>query len=158
MLARSPSLSVRTVLGRRRFSKPSSDSEHRGAGQSMSTGAPPRASAKLRLARPDFEVRFPLDAAAEVAEGQRDVRYGKILLRAGAATRETRSTSRREIVTLIFEAAGRALPDWTPLPYPGFPAVFSGGARRVLGLLAYAALPLAFLAGGLFITRRSHAR
>lgn len=113
---------------------------------------------KLTLARSDIIVRMPLDETATATEAQRDVGYGRILIRAGGGTRETRSTSRREIVTLVFEAAGRTLPDWNQLPYPGFPVVFEGARRWLLLLLAYAAIPLAMLAIGLYLSQGRTAR
>jgi hypothetical protein len=113
---------------------------------------------KLTLARSDVAVRMPLDQSAEVVEAPRDTGYGRIVIRAGGGTRATRSTSRREITTLVFEAAGRPLPDWNQPVYPGFPVVMEGLRRRCLLGLAYAAIPLSLLALGLHFSRRRTAR
>ncbi|HKO94724.1 MAG TPA: hypothetical protein VJU61_26395 [Polyangiaceae bacterium] len=110
---------------------------------------------RLRLARPDLLIQMPLDEASEVAEGQHggeDAEYGRIVVRAGAATRETRSSSGREIVRVIFEAAAQEMPAWAPLAYPGFPIVVSGALRRGLGLLAYLGLPSCLVLMGLALT------
>src|SRR5207247_1597540 len=85
------------------------------------------------LARPDLEVRMPTDEQADATEAGRDEGYGRVVVHAGGGTRETRSTSRREIVSLIFEAAGYQLPDWSPPEYPGYPLVVAVGRRRARG-------------------------
>lgn len=108
--------------------------------------------AKLRLARPDLTVRFPPDernapAALDAGEG-----YGRLIIRLGDRTAETTSTSRREIVTLIFELAGRTLPDWTQPQYAGYPLVIEGGKRRFVLLASYLALPALFLVAGIGLT------
>ena len=111
--------------------------------------------AKLRLARPDMPIRMPLDAVAEVAEGQHDgdeAQYGRIVVQAGATQRETRSSSAREIVAVIFGAAAQEMPGWAPLPYPGFPIVATGARRRGLGLLAYLGVPSSLVLIGLALT------
>jgi ABC-type transport system involved in multi-copper enzyme maturation permease subunit len=114
--------------------------------------------AKLYLARPDLVVRTPLDDRANFAEGERDPDYGRIVIHVGSSSKETRSTSRREIVTLIFEAAGEALPDWSSPPYLGFPFVAEGVRRMVLVVFAYLAIPLGLLAVAIPLTRRRYAR
>jgi ABC-type transport system involved in multi-copper enzyme maturation permease subunit len=111
--------------------------------------------AKLRLARPDIPIRMPLDEATEVAEGQHggdDAQYGRVVAQAGATVRETRSSSAREIVRVLFEAAAEEMPAWAPLPYPGFPIVAMGARRRVLVLLAYVGLPSCLVLIGLALT------
>lgn len=113
---------------------------------------------KLLLARPDMEVRTPLDDAPIVAEGSHHDDYGRIVIEVGASTRETRSTSRREITTLVFEAAGQSLPDWSSPPYPGFPHVVERGRRTALGLFAYLGVPLTLLGTGYLLTRRRSIR
>jgi hypothetical protein len=113
---------------------------------------------KLVLARPDIAVLMPLDAEEHPSEAGRSDDYGRIVVRAGGGVRETRSTSRREIVTLIFEAAGQTLPDWGGPAYPGFPAVIEGARRAYLVALAYAGLPVLLLATGFCLTRRRTAR
>jgi hypothetical protein len=116
------------------------------------------ALAKLVLARPDIVIRMPFDATPEVLEAERGSRYGRIVVRVGDASRETRSTSRRELVSLIFEAAGRPLPDWRQPAYPGFPTVIDGVRRRFLELFAYLGLPLGFALVGFTLTRRRTTR
>jgi hypothetical protein len=112
--------------------------------------------AKLRLALPDLAIRMPLDEATEVAEGQHaldDAQYGRIVVQVGAQVAETRSSSAREIVRVLFEAAAQEMPAWAPLPYPGFPAVMTAARRRVLVLLAYVGLPASLALIGLALTR-----
>jgi hypothetical protein len=108
--------------------------------------------AKLRLARPDLEVEMPLDRRV-AAEAAHDDDYGRIVIRVGSAQRTTTSSSRKEITTLIFEAAGRPLPDWSQPEYPGYPLVVEGGKRAVLAGVAYGGFPLALLIMGWFVTR-----
>jgi hypothetical protein len=55
-------------------------------------------------------------------------------------------------VTLIFELAGRTLPDWTAHEYPGHPLVVEGGRRRAVLLVSYLFLPLALVAIGFALT------
>ena len=114
--------------------------------------------AKLRLARPDIDIRMPLDETSDPTETQRDASYGMITVRVGGKTRETRSTSRRELTTLIFEAAGQQLPDWGKPDYPGYPVVITAGRRTLLGALVYGTLPLSFALIGLVLTQRRTAR
>ena len=109
--------------------------------------------AKLRLARSDLEVTTPTDGRPEPEEAARDDDYGRIVVHVGSAERETRSTSRREIVTLLFEAAGRPPPDWSQPDYPGHPIVIDGTRRTVLVMLAYLGIPLALLGVGWRATR-----
>jgi hypothetical protein len=107
---------------------------------------------RLRIARPDLEVRAPLDERVAV-EGEREPGYGRVLVEVAGSRRETRSASPEEITTLLFEAAGRPSPDWTREEYPGHPHVIDG-ARRALALaIAYAGLPLALALAGFLITR-----
>jgi hypothetical protein len=108
--------------------------------------------AKLRIARPDLEVATPTDARTDAAEAERDEGYGRIVVHAGAGTRETYSTSRREIVSLLFEAAGRTLPDWPQPEYSGYPLVVAGRRRTALVVLAYLGLPLVLLGAGWLAT------
>jgi hypothetical protein len=113
---------------------------------------------KLVLARPDTVVLMPLDAEEHPSEAGRSDDYGRIVVRVGDGIRETRSTSRRELVTLIFEAAGQTLPDWAGPAYPGFPVVIEGSRRRYLATLAYAGVPTLLLVIGLRLARRRTAR
>jgi hypothetical protein len=112
------------------------------------------ALSKLVLARPDITVRTPLDESSATTDAGHDVDYGRLVLHVGSEVRQTRSTSRRELVTLLLEAAGRPVPSWSQSAYPGFPVVLDGALRRWLGFLAYAALPLGFAALGFALTRR----
>jgi hypothetical protein len=113
---------------------------------------------KLRLARPDVRIRSPLDGLEAAFAPVHDEQYGRIVIRVGGHERETRSTSRREIVTLVFDAAGRALPDWSQPAYPGHPLVVEGARRSMLAGAAYALIPGAVLALGLVVTRRRRRR
>jgi len=113
---------------------------------------------KLVLARPDVTIHMPLDRQERPAEAERGEGYGRIVVRASGGVRETRSTSRRELTTLIFEAAGRSLPDWSQPSYRGFPVVIEGARRGFLVALAYGAIPLAFLLIGLRLSQRRTVR
>jgi ABC-type transport system involved in multi-copper enzyme maturation permease subunit len=113
---------------------------------------------KLLLARSDVTIRMPLDLRARPAEAEREGDYGRIVVRANGGVRETRSTSRRELTTLIFEAAGSSSPDWNQPSYPGFPIVIEGARRAWLVALAYLCLPLAFLVTGIRLSQRRTVR
>jgi ABC-type transport system involved in multi-copper enzyme maturation permease subunit len=108
--------------------------------------------AKLLLARPDLELRAPLDAAGD-ALATRDADYGRIVVRIGDRTCETRSSSDDEIVRCVFSAGRRPMPPWIDAAYPGHPFVAEGGARAALVSLAYLVVPLGFILSGLLITR-----
>jgi ABC-type transport system involved in multi-copper enzyme maturation permease subunit len=108
--------------------------------------------AKLRLARPDVEVRFPPDERASPAELERDDGYGRIVISLGDRSKETTSTSRRELTSLIFELAGRSLPDWSAPEYSGYPLVVEGGRRSLVLAASYAALPVTFIVLGFVLT------
>jgi ABC-type transport system involved in multi-copper enzyme maturation permease subunit len=108
--------------------------------------------AKLRLARPDLEIRYPPDERSAPAALDADAGYGRVVIALGDRSYETTSTSRREIVTLVFEAAGRALPDWTAPEYRGYPLVIEGSRRTAILAISYAGLPLAFVALGAVLT------
>jgi hypothetical protein len=56
-------------------------------------------------------------------------------------------------VTLLFEAAGQPLPDWSQPDYPGYPLVVAGPRRTALVVLAYVGLPLMLLGAGWLVTR-----
>lgn len=111
------------------------------------------ALAKLRLARPDLVVRTPTDERATPTEGERGTGYGRIVVHVGARARETYSTSRRELVTLMFEAAGRPAPDFAKSEYPGYPLSIEGGRRSLVASCAYLGFPLALFACGWLCTR-----
>jgi hypothetical protein len=111
------------------------------------------ALAKLRIALPDVEIATPLDDRPAPAEGEREPGYGRIVVDVGDARRETYSASRKELVTLVFEAAGRALPDWSQPEYPGHPLVVEGARRSAMLAVAYAGLPLLFVVIGWLVTR-----
>ena len=113
---------------------------------------------KLTLARSDLVVRTPLDDRERRA-AERDDDYGRIVVHVGSSARETRSTSRREIVTLVLEAGGRGtIPSWDMPSYPGYPAVIQGGRRSALAAVAYIALPLALVVIGVALSRRRTSR
>lgn len=109
---------------------------------------------KLQLARPDLRVVTPLDASGAGDPAVHDDAYGRLVIRVGQESRETRSTSRREITTLIFEAAGRPLPDWSQPAYPGYPVVIDGGRATLVRVVAYGVLPGTLLLMGFILTRR----
>jgi hypothetical protein len=109
--------------------------------------------ARLRLARSDVSIRMPLDERIAAGEVERDDSYGQIVVRVGTASRTTTSTSRKELVTLIFEAAGLSLPDWSQLPYEGYPLVVEGPRRAGVAILAYGAFPMGLLGAGMWLTR-----
>jgi len=111
------------------------------------------ALSKLLLARPDLVVDTPLDGREAPREGVRDDGYGRIVVHVGTATRETRSTSRRELTTLVFETAGLTLPPWDQPVYPGYPVVIDGAARTAAASLSYLLLPAGVLLLGWRATR-----
>lgn len=111
------------------------------------------ALAKLRLARSDVIVRTPLDDRPTPMEGEHEPTYGRIVVHVGQRTRETYSTSRRELVTLIFQLAGRSPPDFTQQEYPGYPMTLEGTRRSVVVACAYLGIPLALLILGWSCTR-----
>jgi hypothetical protein len=88
----------------------------------------------------------------------RDDDYGRIVVRVGDVERETRSTSRKELLTLVFDAAGQPLPTWTQPTYPGHPLVLEPATRTLVVALAYAGIPGAVLLFGLVRTRRRNRR
>jgi hypothetical protein len=107
---------------------------------------------KLRIARPDVEIRTPLDDRAAPAEGEREEGYGRIVIDLAGTRRETFSTSRKEILTLIFEAAGRTLPDWSQPEYRGHPLVVEGAKRSFVVAFAYFVIPGLLLLAGFLVT------
>jgi hypothetical protein len=116
------------------------------------------AVAKLRLARPDIDVRFPPDelgTPGASAEDQRDDQYGRLTIRVGARSAVTTSNSRREIVGALLGLAGRPSPDWWQAQYPGYPLVIEGGKRTLILAASYAGVPLLFLVIGLAMTRNN---
>ena len=110
------------------------------------------ALAKLRLARGDLRVEMPLDARG--GSLARDDAYGKIVVRVGTHTGETRSTSRKEIVTRIFEIAERPVPDFAQVPYPGYPLALDAAKSRALAGFAYGFLPAIVVAIGAWLSRK----
>jgi hypothetical protein len=108
---------------------------------------------KLRIARSDIDVIMSADTHPAPIEAERDPTYGKIIVQTPRGRRETYSTSRKELVTLFFEASGLPVPNWDQPTYPGYPLVLEGTRRSVLLVIAYLALPLALLAIGLLVTR-----
>ncbi len=116
------------------------------------------ALAKLRLARPDLVVRTPTDERVTPIEGDRDTGYGRIVVRVGGRSRETYSTSRRELVTLMFDAVGRPAPDFAKREYPGYPLSIEGGRRSLAVGCAYFGFPLALFGCGWLCTRSTRRR
>jgi len=110
---------------------------------------------RLQLARPDAEIRFPIDEAVDPLLAVRDEDYGKLEIRVAGASTTTWSTSRKEVVEQIFEVAGERLGAWEYSSYPGYPLVIEGSERHTLGWLAYLALPLGCVVVGLWTVRRS---
>jgi hypothetical protein len=97
---------------------------------------------------------MPLDERDAIATGARDDGYGRIVIRVGERTGETRSTSRREIVTRVFEVAGTELPSFAQAPYPGYPAAWAPGRVRIVQVVTYVVLPGIVLLAGALVTRR----
>jgi hypothetical protein len=112
------------------------------------------ALAKLRLARGDLRIEMPLDATGASAAPDA---YGKLVIDAGGRSGETRSASRKEIVTRIFEIAGRPVPDFAQVAYPGYPLALDAAKSRLVRLFAYGIVPGLVLALGAFVTRRRKA-
>lgn len=109
--------------------------------------------AKLRLARPDLRVSFPTDERSTRALLEQEPDYGTIVIELGRRAVTTTSTSRRELTTLIFELAGKPLPDWTQPAYPGYPLIVEGSRRTLALAFSYALLPLVPALLGLLFTR-----
>lgn len=97
---------------------------------------------RLRMAIPGLRVRFPLDRGEQLAAAIRDEDYGLTVVRVGETALSTRSTARRELSTLILEAADKPVPVWNEEPYPGYPLVISPAQRRAIMAGAYVVLPL----------------
>jgi hypothetical protein len=110
--------------------------------------------AKLAIARPDAAVRMPYDEDRTPAEGVHDDRYGTIEIQAGGGTKTTRSTSRKELTTLIFEAANAPIPSFDAPLYQGRPAVIEGTQRTIFATAAYGAIPGALAVVALLVKRR----
>ena len=83
---------------------------------------------------------------------------GLLVLRVGSNKGETRSTSRKEIVTRLFEVAGRAPPDFAQVPYPGYPLALDAARSRAAAVFAYGIVPAIMLAIGGLLTRRPSRR
>jgi hypothetical protein len=115
------------------------------------------ALAKIRLARTDVHIAMPLDDLAASGAPVHDEAYGRIVIRVADRTGETRSASRREIVTRIFEIAGRPAPDWSQAQYPGYPLALDATKLRIAHVFAYLVLPAIVVALGMTITRRRRA-
>jgi hypothetical protein len=103
-------------------------------------------------------VIFPPDKRSAPAALQQDHNYGTLTIELGDHRAQTTSTSRRELTTLVFELAGRPLPDWTQPEYPGYPMVIEGTRRSLVLGMSYLGVPFTFLLIGIFLTRnRRHA-
>lgn len=108
---------------------------------------------KLRLARPDADISMPYDARTAPAEAARDEHYGEIEITV-AKTMTTHSTSRKELTTLIFEAANAPMPPWDNVLYEGRPAVIEGARRTAFGAFAYVVFPGALAIVALLVRPR----
>ncbi len=109
--------------------------------------------AKLRLARPDLRVRWLPDERRAPSAVDSTIGYGQITIRLGDRSVQTTSTSRRELVTLIFELAGRPLPDWKQPDYPGYPLITEGARRTVTLVTSYFVVPALLFSIGIALTR-----
>lgn len=110
--------------------------------------------AKLRLARPDLSVRWLPDERRAPSAVEANDSYGRLTIRLGERSVRTTSTSRRELVTLIFELAGRPLPDWSQPDYAGYPLVVEGRRRTAVLACSYFLVPGIFLLVGVALTRQ----
>jgi hypothetical protein len=110
--------------------------------------------AKLRIARPDLEVSTPYDQRIAPAEAARDGDYGTIVVEVDGSRRVTRSTSRKEIVTLLFESRAVPLPSWEVPPYAGRPSIVEGAGRTILASFLYGLLPGALVIASILVRRR----
>jgi ABC-type transport system involved in multi-copper enzyme maturation permease subunit len=110
------------------------------------------ALSKIRLARGDVRIEMPLDATGSSLA--RDDAYGRVVIEAGGRSGETRSASRKEIVTRIFEIAGRPVPDFAQVPYPGYPLALDAAENRLVRVFAYLVVPGMVVVLGAFVTRR----
>lgn len=113
---------------------------------------------KLRIAAPDVRLVTPLDERAAPSELEQQEGYGTIIVRVPGGERETYSTSRKELVTLAFEAAGVTRPPWIDVEYPGYPHVIEGSHRTAVASAAYGALPLGLGVIGSFVVRNRRRR
>lgn len=109
---------------------------------------------RLRLAIDDLVVRFPLDDAADPGTAIRDRDYGLIVVNVGSTRLSTRSTARRELSTLVLEAAGRPVPVWAEEPYAGHGLTLAATARPWVVAFAYLLMPLALAAAGAWLRWR----
>jgi ABC-type transport system involved in multi-copper enzyme maturation permease subunit len=109
---------------------------------------------RLRLARSDLRVRYPLDEGRLSIAATRDDSYGRIEICAGTQCQHTYSTNRKELVALLFESAHIPSPDFAQRNYPGYPLVVEGGQRARILWLSYLFVPLALTVFGLWMTRR----
>lgn len=113
---------------------------------------------KLRLARPEVTVVYPLDDAPSAVEAAHGEGYGRTIVRVGEGSKETFSASRKEIITVLFEAANQTLPDWSQPEYPGYPLMVEGRRRSATLLFSYALCPGLFLVFGWLLTRSTRRR
>ena len=111
---------------------------------------------KLRLARPDLQVRFPRDGQPDTGSARDS--YGQVRIHVGSQTSQTRGTSVEELTALVFEAAGQPLPDPSQAEYPGWPLVVEGPRRTALMAWAYLLIPGALAAVGMFSFRKQRRR
>jgi len=109
---------------------------------------------RLRLARSDLRVRYPLDEGALSVAATRDDSYGRIEICAGSQCQQTYSINRKELVALLFESAHRQPPNFEQRNYPGHPLVVEGARRTVILWQSYLLVPLTLTVIGLWVTRR----
>ena len=108
------------------------------------------ALAKLRRTLPDLRVTYQDSGKAGLFGVSGDDAYGLIVYEYAGQREESRSTSEREILTILHGLAGQSVsPDQLP-DYPGYPLV--ADASR-MGLIFYLVLPVLF-AGGAWLSRR----
>ncbi len=108
----------------------------------------------LRLARPDLRVKYPLDDGSDRVGSTHNETYGQVTLCIDSQCKDSYSTQRRELVTLLFEIAGQRMPQWLSTSYRGYPFVVEGTARAVILFLSYGFFPVLLGCAGLVLTRR----
>jgi ABC-type transport system involved in multi-copper enzyme maturation permease subunit len=114
--------------------------------------------ARLRLARPGVKVVYPLDDLPAAGEGAHGEDYGRTLVCVAARCKASFSSSRKEIITVLFEAAGQPLPDWSQPEYPGYPLIMEGHRRSTILVFSYVLFPGLYLALGWLLTRATRRR
>jgi len=108
----------------------------------------------LRLARKDVRVSFPLDEGHGGIGAAHDEQYGKVRVCVGARCKDSYSTQRKEVMTVLFECAGRGLPAWRSTNYHGYPHVVEGRTRNVVLGVSYVGFPGLLGGAGMLLTRK----